>query len=394
MNDADQSALPRHRSRHVVVTALGCTQILGYGTSFYLLAVLAAPINTETGWTLPLIFAGLSVGLFAAGLAAPLVGRFVDRYGGRPVLAFGSLCFALGLAGVGVSANIVAYGLAWLVLGLGMAAGLYDAVFSALGRWYGQRARPLITTVTLWGGFASTLCWPLSAYLVSVLGWRWTCLVFAAIHLLTALPIHLFLMPSNGSPPTDATESDSTVEISGRRTPFVLISVSLVLVSIVVTLIAAHLLPVLQNYGYSAAAAVALGTLIGPSQVAGRFAELAIGSRVHPVWSTILAGGMMAAGTALLTFRLELAAVAIVAYAMGAGVSYIVRGTLPLVMFGSRGYASLMGKLVVPSLIAQALAPWAAAIVLSQWGSGVFFPLLLALTLSNVAVVAALLRWR
>jgi predicted MFS family arabinose efflux permease len=394
MNDAAGSVLPAHRSRHVVVTALGFTQILGYGTSFYLLAVLAAPIQSDTEWNLPQISAGLSIGLFAAGLAAPLVGRFVDRYGGRPVLSFGSLALALGLAGVGLSTNLVVYTLAWCILGLGMAAGLYDAAFSALGRWYGQQARPLITTVTLWGGFASTLCWPLSAYLVSVVGWRWTCLVFAAIHLLTALPIHFWLMPSNGTPPAAATESASAEEISGRRVPFALIAVSLMLVSIVVTLIAVHLIPVLQDFGYSAAAAVALGTLIGPSQVAGRFAELAVGRRLHPVWSTILAGLMMAAGVALLTFRLELAAVATVVYAMGAGVSYIVRGTLPLVMFGSGGYASLMGKLVMPSLIAQALAPWAAALAMSQWGSGVFFPLLLTLTLTNVAVVAILLRWR
>lgn len=394
MNDVTQSVLPRNRSRYVVVTALGLTQILGYGTSFYLLAILATPIQIETGWTLPQIYAGLSIGLLAAGLSAPLIGRYVDRLGGRPVLAFGSLCFALGLAGVGLSTNIVIYGLAWLVLGLGMAAGLYDAVFSALGRWYGQRARPLITTVTLWGGFASTLCWPLSAYLLSTVGWRWTCLAFAGTHLLIALPIHFWLMPSNTSATAHAAENGSAIAISGRRTPFILISTSLVLVSIVVTLIAVHLIPVLQDYGYSAAAAVALGTLIGPSQVAGRFAELAIGSRLHPVWSTILAGLMMAAGTAILTVSLELAAVAIVAYAMGAGVSYIVRGTLPLVMFGSQGYASLMGKLVMPSLIAQALAPWVAAIALSQWGGGVFFPLLLVLTLANVAVVAVLLRWR
>ena len=394
MDEAAGSVLPAARARHVIVTALGFTQILGYGTSFYLLAVLAAPIQADTGWSLPEISAGLSIGLFAAGLSAPLVGRFVDRYGGRPVLSFGSLGFALGLAGVGVSTNLVAYTLAWCVLGLGMAAGLYDAVFSALGRWYGQQARPLITTVTLWGGFASTLCWPLSAYLVSVVGWRGTCLVFAAVHLLISLPIHFWLMPSNGSPAAAARENDSAVEIRGRHVPFVLIAVSLVLVSIVVTLIAVHLIPVLQSYGYSAAAAVAVGTLIGPSQVAGRFAELAFGRRVHPVWSTILAGLMMATGVALVTFRLDLAGVAIVVYAMGAGVSYIVRGTLPLVMFGSEGYASLMGRLVMPSLIAQALAPWVAALAMSQWGSGVFFPLLLILTLANVAVVAALLRWR
>jgi hypothetical protein len=154
------------------------------------------------------------------------------------------------------------------------------------------------------------------------------------------------------------------------------------------------MIPVLEGYGYTAAAAVALGALIGPSQVAGRFAELLMGRRMHPIWSTLLAGVMMAAGTLLLTFRLEFAAIAIVVYAMGAGVSYIVRGTLPLVLFGSDGYATLMGKLVVPSLIAQALTPWAAALALSHWGNGIFFPLLAVLALVNVAVVATLLRWR
>jgi hypothetical protein len=180
----------------------------------------------------------------------------------------------------------------------------------------------------------------------------------------------------------------------GRRLLFSLIAASLVLASIIVTVISVHLIPVLQGHGYSAAAAVVLGTLIGPSQVAGRFAEFALGRHLHPVWSTLLAGLMMAAGAALLYFKLEFAAIAIIAYAMGAGVSYIVRGTLPLVMFGPDGYATLMGKLVMPSLIAQALAPWAAALALSYYGNGVFFPMLLALTLANVAVVTLLLRWR
>jgi predicted MFS family arabinose efflux permease len=394
MNDSSGLVRPENRSRRVVVTALGFTQILGYGTSFYLLAVLAAPIRADTGWELPQIAAGLSIGLLVAGMVAPIVGRMVDRFGGRPVLAFGSLCFASGLAAVGVSTHVVIYYLAWCVVGLGMAAGLYDAVFSALGRWYAQQARPLITTVTLWGGFASTLCWPLSAYLVSAAGWRATCLVFAAMHLLIALPAHLWLMPANGDPAASPAEADGAAEIAGRQTVVGLISASLMLASIIVTLISVHMIPVLEGYGYTAAAAVALGALIGPSQVAGRFAELLMGRRMHPIWSTLLAGVMMAGGTLLLTFRLEFAAIAIVVYAMGAGVSYIVRGTLPLVMFGSDGYATLMGKLVVPSLIAQALTPWAAALALSHWGNGIFFPLLAVLALANVAVVATLLRWR
>lgn len=382
------------RPRYVVVTALGLTQILGYGTTFYLLAVLATPIAAETGWTLSKIAAGLSIGLLIAGVSAPSVGRVMDRFGGRPVLAFSSVCFALGLAAVGLSTHVIVYCAAWCLVGLGMAGGLYDAAFSALGRWYGQEARPLITTVTLWGGFASTLCWPLSAYLVSVGGWRMTCLTFAALHLLVALPIHVWLMPANGNQAAKPAEAEGAVELAGRRTLFCLIAVTMMLASIIVTMISVHMIPVLKDYGYSAAAAVAIGALIGPSQVAGRFAEFALGSRLHPVWSTLLAGMMMAAGVALLAFRLDFAAVAIVAYAMGAGVSYIVRGTLPLVMFGAEGYATLIGKLVVPSLIAQALAPWATALALSHWGNGIFFPLLLALALANVAVVAAMLRWR
>jgi predicted MFS family arabinose efflux permease len=384
---------PGNRSRHLVVAALGLTQILGYGTTFYLLAVLAKPIAAETGWDLSQIAAGLSIGLLIAGFSAPLVGRFLDRLGGRPILAFGSLCFAIGLAGVGLSTSVVTYCAAWCVVGLGMAAGLYDATFSALGRWYGQEARPLITSVTLWGGFASTVCWPLSAYLVLMYGWRSTCLIFAATHLLIALPIHLWLMPGNHAQAAARAEA-APVQLSGRRLLFLLISASLVLTSLVVTVISVHLIPVLQGFGYSAAAAVALGALIGPSQVAGRVVEFALGRRLHPLWSTLLAALMMAAGAALLALNLQLAAVAIVAYAMGAGVSYIVRGTLPLVMFGSQGYATLMGKLVMPSLIAQGLAPWAAALALSHFGNAVFFPMIMVLTFANVAVVAILMRWR
>lgn len=383
-----------NRSQRVVVAALGLTQILGYGTTFYLLAVLARPIAAETGWDLSQIAAGLSIGLLIAGISAPFAGRILDRLGGRPVLAFGSLCFAIGLAGVGLSTNVIIYCAAWCVVGLGMAAGLYDAAFSALGRWYGQEARPLITSVTLWGGFASTVCWPLTAYLVSVSGWRATCLIFAAIHLLIALPIHLWLMPGNGDRDAKSADAPPVIRMPGRRLLFWLIAASLVLTSVIVTVISVHLIPVLQGFGYSAAAAVALGALIGPSQVAGRVIEFALGRRLHPLWSTLLAAMMMAAGASVLTLNLQFAAIAIVAYAMGAGVSYIVRGTLPLVMFGSEGYATLMGNLVMPSLIAQALAPWAAALALSHFGNAVFFPMIMALTFANVAVVALLLRWR
>ena len=175
----------------LIVPALGVTQILAWGTSYYLTTVLAKPIAVDTGWSLTWVVGGLSLGLLIAGLASPLVGRAIHRRGGRPVLAASSVLLSAGLALLALSPNLVAFFLGWVVLGFGMSAGLYDAAFSTLGRLYGQAARHHITTLTLFGGLASTVCWPLSAFLVSEIGWRGTCGVYAGIHLLFCLPVYL-----------------------------------------------------------------------------------------------------------------------------------------------------------------------------------------------------------
>jgi MFS family permease len=153
------------RSRRVVVTALGIVQILAWGSSFYFPAVLAEPIVADTGWSLGWVVGGVSIGLLVAGLIAPRVGAIIERKGGRPVLAASSLLYAAGLAGIGFAPTLPLYLLAWVVLGAGMGTGLYDAVFAALGKLYGKEARTPITNLTLFGGFASTVCWPLSAFL-------------------------------------------------------------------------------------------------------------------------------------------------------------------------------------------------------------------------------------
>ncbi|HWV52776.1 MFS transporter [Pseudorhodoplanes sp.] len=375
------------QSRHAVVAALGITQILGYGTTFYLLAVLALPMSKDTGWPLDRIAIGLSIGLLVGALAAPAIGRAIDRHGGRVVLITGSLCMALGLAGVGLSTHLPLYWLAWAVIGLGMAAALYEAAFSALGGWYREEARGPITAITLWGGFASTVCWPAAAYLVGAVGWRWTCLVFAACHVVIALPLHAGIMPRRIN-----SGATSQMKHEARATPiplalFVMIAAGMALASVIVTVISVHLIPVLQDNGFTVAAAVSIGALIGPSQVAGRFGELLFGRRLHPLWSALAAAIMMVAGVVILTHNVQLAAVAIVVYAMGAGVSYVVRGTLPLALFGADGYATIMGRLVAPSLIAQAVAPWIAALILERWGSPALLYALVVLTLLNVAAI-------
>ncbi len=381
----------RH-SRTKVIAALGLTQIFGYGTSFYLLAVLGAPIAKENDWPLDWVIAGVSIGLLTGGLAAPIVGRTIERIGGRFVLAGGSLCFAAGLTTMGLATHIFAYWLAWCVVGLGMGAALYEAAFSALGRWYREDARSPITAVTLWGGFASTVCWPLTAFLNASVGWRWTCLIYAGVHLFGMLPLHYWLMPVDARAPAQSggPKLISRGQDADHRTLFILLAASLMLTSMIVAIISVHLLSVLEQGGISAAAAVAIGALIGPSQVAGRVVEFASGRWLHPIWSALVAGALMALGIAILNVSFAWAAVAVVAYALGAGVSYIVRGTLPLALFGPTGYATLMGKLAFPSLIAQALAPWLASVVLARWGGGAVSAMLLAFSLGNVVLIASM----
>ncbi len=333
--------------------------------------------------------------MLVGAMTSPLIGRTIERRGGRVVLIFGSVCMATGLAGIGLSYRLPVYWLAWSVVGIGMAAALYEAAFSALGGWYRAEARGPITAITLWGGFASTVCWPAAAYLSTMLGWRGTCFVFAACHLFIALPLHAWMMPRHATSAALGSAIGAKPHVSQISLMlFGMIAASMTLGAVIVTVISVQLIPVLQNAGYTAAAAVSIGALIGPSQVAGRIGELLFGHRLHPVWSALGAGFLMVAGIVLLAHNVELAAAAVVVYAMGAGVSYIVRGTLPLALFGSDGYATVMGRLASPSLIAQALAPWIAAVVLERLGSAALLNGLLILAILNVTAICGIAIWR
>jgi MFS family permease len=182
-------------SRHAIITALGVTQILAWGSSYYLPAVLAAPIARDTGWSLTWIVGGLSFGLLVAAVVSPHVGRAIERRGGRQVLALSAIAIGAGQIGLATAPTLPLYIAAWLIIGLGMGAGLYDAAFGTLGRLYGHDPRATITTLTLFGGFASTMCWPFSAFLVSTVGWRGACLAYAAIQLCFSLPLYLLVIP-------------------------------------------------------------------------------------------------------------------------------------------------------------------------------------------------------
>ena len=186
---------PTSPSRAIVISVLGVTQIFAWGSSYYLPAVLAKPIASDTGWSLSWVVGGLSLGLLIAGLVSPWVGRAIARQGGRPVLAASAALLAAGLSVLALAHSLAAFLIAWSLIGLGMGAGLYDPAFATLGRLYGHEGRSAITTLTLFGGFASTVCWPLSAFLAAHLGWRGACLVYAGFQLAVALPAYLFVLP-------------------------------------------------------------------------------------------------------------------------------------------------------------------------------------------------------
>jgi MFS family permease len=189
-----------------VITALGVTQILAWGSSYYLPAVLAEPIARDTHWPLTWVVGGLSIGVALAALVSPHAGKTIERLGGRPVLALSALAIGVGQIGLAIAPNLPSYIGAWVVIGVGMGAGLYDAAFATLGRLYGHDARSAITSLTLFGGFASTVCWPFSAFLVAEVGWRGACLIYAAIQLAVALPVYLFVLLRGGSVETPRSE--------------------------------------------------------------------------------------------------------------------------------------------------------------------------------------------
>lgn len=392
------AAEARPLDRRVVITALGIAQILAWGTSFYFPAVFAGPIVADTGWSLGWIVGGTSIGLLVAGLISPQVGRIIDLHGGRPVLLASSLFYAAGLAGIGLAPALPVYLFAWVLLGIGMGTGLYDAVFAALGRIYGSEARTPITNLTLFGGFASTVCWPLSAFMIEHAGWRIACFIYAGLHLCVALPLQMAVI-RRAPKAADASAVPSGAAAAAAATParianetliFALLALVLSIAAGIGSIVVVHLLIFLQARGVDFAVAVSLGTLFGPAQVGARVVERLLGSRYHPIWTMVGSCTLMAIGLLMLAGHFPLLLLVILLYGAGYGVSWIGRGTLPLALFGPTRFPRLMGKLAFPSLIVQALAPSAGALAIEATGADATIGVLTLLALINVVLIGVL----
>jgi MFS family permease len=387
------------RRWHTVAT-LGTAQTLAWASSYYLPAILAAPMARDLGVSMPTVFAAFSGALILSALVGPASGRAIDRHGGRPVLMGTNLVFAAGLASLGLAQGPVSMFAAWALIGLAMGSGLYESAFAALVRLYGHEARNAITGITLIAGFASTVGWPLSALLELKFGWRGACFTWAALHLLLGLPLNALLpkaAPSRNAPVSASTTGSAPAPPPTVQRPLLTATVLAYVFAatwFVSTSMATHLPQLLQAAGATLAVAVGAGALVGPAQVAGRLLEFGFLRRMHPMLSARLAALAHPLGAALLlVFGAPAALVFALLHGAGNGIMTIAKGTLPLALFGHQGYGARQGWLTLPARVTQAAAPFLFGIALQRWGAGALW-LSLALGLSAFAALLLLPRAR
>ncbi len=355
----------------VVVAGLGTTQTLAWASSFYLPAILGAPIAAALG-VAPTVFFGLfSAALLLSAATAPYVGALIDRHGGRAVLVASNVILAVGLVLLGLAQGIPSLALAWVVLGIGMAMGLYDPAFAALTRLYGSGARGPITGITLIAGFASTVGWPVTAWIEHALGWREACLIWAAVNLCVAMPLNLLAIPP--APPLPAPKPGAAAANPDAAAPpgaMLILAYFFSATRFVSGALAAHLPGLLLGMGATEVAAIAAAALVGPAQVGARLVEFGLLRSFHPVISARIAAMLHPVGAAfLVALGPAGAAVFAVLHGAGNGMITIAKGTLPLAIFGPTGYGRRNGILSVPTRIAEASAPLVFGVLLNAIGS-------------------------
>lgn len=375
---------------------LGGTQMLAWGSSYYLPAIIGAPVARDLGLPLPWFFGAFSVALLVSALLSPAAGRWVDRHGGFGILCFSNVVFATGLLLLASAHGPLMLFLAWAILGVGITIGLYETTFAALAGVYGLAARGPITMVSVLGGLASTVSWPATAWMEAHYGWRIACLVWAVLHVTVGLGLHLLFAPRGvrSTRPPDGTpdavsHSATAPKLTERR--MVLLAFIFAAVWFITTAMASHLPSLLQIAGVSATAAIFASALVGPAQVLARLAEYGFARHLHPMFSARIAAlGHPLAAVVLLGLGPIAAIPCAVLHGFGNGILTTAKGTLPLAIFGSHHYGFRQGLLSIPARLTQALAPLAFGFMIEIWGLSA----LIVSSVLSLLILAALLVLR
>jgi MFS family permease len=361
-----QSGAPRPRLRRFI-PALGIAQVIAWGSLYYSIAVLGGPMGESLGLSRPAIYGGFTLALLLSGAVAPAVGRLIDHRGGRDALSAAAVLGGLAFGVLALAESTVTYFLGWALAGLAMGCGLYDAAMATLNMMVpGQDYRRAVTALTLIGGFASTVFWPLSHWLATTWDWRTACAVFAALQFAVCLPLYRWAVPG------PARHAAAHPAHARPRMPpigpgFLWLAAAFALVSFAFSVLSAHLIDLLGDAGIAEADASLVGALFGPMQVAARIVEFSVAPRVRAVSVGSVAFGLMAVALLVLCSvdgERSLAFLFAACYGASNGILTIVRGTVPAELFGREHYGALLGKLALPSFFAKALAPFVFAAML------------------------------
>ncbi|MHB2166512.1 MFS transporter [Alsobacter sp. R-9] len=377
------------------VVALGFSQLISWGITYYLIGGFGEEIASDLGWTRDIVYGGFSAALLVMGLTSPVAGRWVDRHGGRRIMNVGAVMNAVGCFGLACSHTVAMYFASWIVLGLGMRLTLYDAAFAALARIGGPEARGPISQITLLGGLASSVFWPFGHLLSTQFGWRGALVGYAVLAIAT-IPLHLLIPNASYDHSPDRVSAAASVPLAvARRDIFVAGTLYAVITTGANCLnagMSAHMIPVLIGLGIGAPVAVWIATLRGIGQSAARLCEILFGRRVDPVALNLLACVIMPISFVLGLFSGSSVAIGLgFAFLYGAcnGILTITRGTLPLVLFDHRSYGRLVGVLIIPSFILSAAAPLIYAMFMSWFGD--VGALYVSTGIALIALFAALL---
>jgi hypothetical protein len=384
------------------VVALGITQITAWGTSYYCLGVLAGPISQDTGWSRGFVFLGFTVALLTMGLVSNTVGRAIDRHGARAVMTLGTVLVSAGLYALAHVRGEAAYLAVWAFLGLGMRLCLYDAAFAALVHVAPSRGRMAISYLTLFGAFASSVFWVVGHALNEQVGWRQTLVLFALINLVVCLPLH-WLGLARREPAAAGTTGAAAAAADGPPLQGRARSVAIVLFALIMSLngfvfgvISVQLVPLLEAAGLATAAAVWVASMKGVAQFGGRVVEIIFARNLRAITVGRIAVGILPPSLLLLlvgTGSLPLVVTFTLLMGASQGVITIVRGAVPLALFGATGYGAVLGVIATPVLVVNAASPTVFAWIVDRWGWGTARLSLLASCSAAWLAMELMSRW-
>lgn len=363
-------------TRYTVIS-LGTSQLICWGISYYLIAAFGERIAKDLAWSESIVYGGFSAALVIMALTSPLTGQLIDQFGGKVVMTAGSVLLALGCCGIALSYSTGVYYASWMLLGFAMRLCLYDAAFAALARIGGIHAKRPISQITLLGGLASTIFWPIGFFLAETFGWRMALLIYAGFALLT-IPLHLSLPTGRFDDQDKPAENNAVTSFSPAAVTTKEQWIAASLYALVFTLLnflnsamSTHMITLLAGLGLTAALSVWVSTLRGIGQSLARVCEVLFGAQLHPTSLTILASMLLPLGFAIGLFSGQfLAAALLFAFLFGAGngLMTITRGTLPLVLFDHKTYGTLVGKLLVPGFLLSAISPIVYTYIIHNFG--------------------------